>query len=61
MTKKIRITVEVTVEYTPTKEFYPGCETTEDMLAVDLENANSDPFAFIDTENATWKVTGEVV
>lgn len=60
MTTKIRIKFEVVVEYTANPSNYPeGKRTPEAMLAVDLDNANSDPFMML-TEDADWKITGEL-
>ena len=57
---RIRITFTVTVEYTANPENYPGCSTDEERLAVDLKNAEDDPFMFLG-DDAKWQTVGEVV
>jgi hypothetical protein len=57
---KIRITFNVVVEYEVQPENYPGCTTDAERLAIDLINAEEDPFAMLG-ESATWTTTGEVL
>lgn len=58
---KLRIKFEVVVEYDANPENYPdSARTPEQMLAVDLANADEDPFMMLG-EDADWKITGEVV
>jgi hypothetical protein len=63
MTKpiKLRVTVTAVVEYEANPEHYPGATTPQEMLAIDMEGADNDPYSFISTDSAEWKVTGEVV
>lgn len=59
---KLRIKIEITVEYEPNPEHYAEADRTpEGMLAIDLAGAEADPFSTIDNRNAVWKITGEVV
>lgn len=44
---KIRITFNVVVEYEVHPENYPGCTTDAERLAIDLGNAEDDPFAML--------------
>lgn len=57
---KVRIKFEVTVEYEIIKDSYPAGATDEKCLAIDLANAEEDPFMLI-TDSADWKITGEIV
>ncbi len=64
MTDKTKVKSKVAIErgYEMIPENYPADKRTpEDMLAIDLAVVNEDPFMFIDSENATWNITGEVV
>lgn len=57
---KLRIKFEVVVEYDADPIDYPeGQRTPEAMLAVDVANAEDDPFAVIG-ESTDWKITGEL-
>ncbi len=56
---RIRITMTVVHEYDANPENY-GNQPPEAMLAIDLANANDDPFLFIGDE-AEWSITGEIV
>jgi hypothetical protein len=51
----------IEVEYDVDPKNYEGCSTTEEMLKIDLTNANEDPFLFIDSLEAKWDITGEIV
>lgn len=62
MTDKVRLRIkfEVVTEYDANPEHYPGCNTPEDMLALDLRTVDNDPLMLMqDTDN--WTITGEVV
>lgn len=68
MTTKIKIKFEIAVEYDADPSNYlcasaPTIEqvTPELMLAVDLKNANEDPFLMIDTSTCKWNITGEIL
>ena len=61
-TMKAKITFLVTVEYALNPLHYPNdMQTPEGMLAADLIAANEDPHGFVDTDNAVWTITGELV
>lgn len=60
MTTKNRIVFTVTVEYFVHPENYHGCKTDAERLAVDLKNAEDDPFMFL-SDDAKWEIVGEVV
>jgi len=57
---KARITFTVVTEYEFVPEYYDNCETPEQMLAVDVSNANEDPYLMIG-DDAEWTITGEVL
>ena len=57
---KARITFTVVKEYEFVPKYYEGCETAEQMLAVDMQNANDDPYLTIG-DDPEWTITGEVV
>ena len=57
---KARITFTVVTEYEFIPKHYEGCKTPEQMLAVDLECANKDPYLSIGYD-ADWKITGELI
>lgn len=60
MKTRFKITFTVAIDYEVNPENYPGCDTDEERLAIDLKNAEDDPFMMI-TNDADWKVTGEIV
>lgn len=51
----------VEVEYEPKPVYYPKGSTLEQMLAIDVEGANADPYLTMEDPNAKWTITGEVV
>ena len=58
---KLQIKFTVTVEYEADPDNYPeGSKTPEGMLAIDLVNAEDDPFMMI-TGDADWKITGRIL
>ncbi len=57
---KNRITFTVTVEYVVNPDNYPGCNTDEERLALDVKNAEDDPFLMLG-DDAEWNIVGEVV
>ena len=60
MKTRFKITFTVTIDYEVNPENYPGCSTDEERLALDLKNAEDDPFMMI-ANDADWKLTGEIV
>lgn len=58
---KARLKFVVEVEYEIKPEYYDGCTTPEEMLAVDIEGAKGDPFLTLDNDSAKWTITGEIV
>ena len=60
MKTRFKITFTITIDYEVNPESYPGCDTDEERLAIDLKSAEDDPFMMI-TNDADWKVTGEIV
>ena len=58
---KHRITMTVVVEYEIDPANYPGCTTDEERLAIDLEIAEDDIFAFMDSDKMSFDVTGETL
>ena len=59
--KKIRIVINAVVEYEIDPELYPGCDTEEQMLAIDLVGAKDDPLMVMDDPTAEWTIAGEIV
>lgn len=60
MTKtRIRITFNVVVEYDADPANYPKGSTPQQMLDIDLANAEEDPFLMV--EGGAWTTTGEIV
>lgn len=57
---KNRITFTVTVEYVVNPDNYPGYNTDEERLALDVKNAKNDPFIMLG-DDAEWSIVGEVV
>jgi len=47
------------MEYEANAEHYPEGATPEEMLEVDLANAQEDPFLFLEGDSV-WRITGEV-
>lgn len=58
---KLKITFEVSLEYEADPENYPGCSSPEEMLAVDLANAEDDPFLMLGDSRPVWKIAGAVI
>lgn len=58
---KIKIKMLVEVEYDVVPTHYPVGSTIDDMIAIDVENANFDPDIFICREDAVFTITGEAV
>jgi len=61
---KFKITFITTIEYEAgSPENYPGCNTLEEMLALDIKNGEDDPELFmgIDDVKKEIKVTGEII
>ena len=61
MSTRFKITFIATVEYDVNDQFYPGCSSVEEMLKIDLENANADPFFMLDYDDVEWNITGEIL
>lgn len=57
----LQVTISATCTYKANQDFYPNCKTAEEMLAVDVENADGDPFLFLSGEDLKWSVSGKVV
>lgn len=57
---KNKITFTVVVEYDVNPDNYPAWFTDDQRLAIDLENANEDPFMMLG-DDADWLITGEVI
>ena len=47
-------------EYVVNPDNYPGCNTDEERLALDVKNAKNDPFIMLG-DDAEWSIVGEVV
>jgi len=58
---KARITITTVVEYDFVEDAYEGCTTFEEMLALDLKNAEEDPAAFEDMVGAKTQIKGELI
>ena len=59
---KAKLVFLVEIEYEQSPDNYEKKDRTpEAMLAVDLVGANDDPFLFLDSPNAVWKITGEIL
>lgn len=62
MMTKLKLKFVIEVEYEPRPENYPeNSRTPEGMLAVDLSNANDDPFMTIGDDSSNWVITGEIL
>jgi len=63
--QKIKIILTAEVGYTPNPKFYhrEGNEsppTMEEMLKIDLAQAEDDTLAFLDNDNVKWSIIGRV-
>lgn len=58
---KARIIIVVEVEYDQNPQYYPAGSTPEQMLELDLQNVNEDPYITMDNNSAKWTITGETV
>lgn len=58
---KAKVSFLVEVEYEINPDHYEEGMSYEEMLAVDLEGANNDPFILIDSSSAKWTITGKLV
>jgi hypothetical protein len=60
--QKGRITITVVIEYDLVPEHYPPEDRTPElMLALDLESAKDDTFAFLMNDNIKWDLKAELV
>jgi len=57
---KVKITFLVVKEYEIKPEYYPGCSTLEEMIAVDVASANDDPYLTIG-DDSNWSISGEII
>lgn len=58
---KAKISILVEVEYELEAENYPAGSSPSDMLAIDLIGANDDPYLTMDSQNAKWTISGELL
>lgn len=56
---KIKIVVEV--EYDQDPQYYPQGSTPEQMLEIDLQGANDDPYLTMELDSAKWTITGKTI
>ena len=61
MSTRFKITFIATVEYDVCDEYYPDCSSVEEMLKIDLKNANDDPLLMLDYGGVKWNITGEIL
>jgi heat shock protein HspQ len=59
MKHEITITATITIDVNPKN--YPDSETPEEMLAVDMEQVDDDPFAYLEGDNVEWSFTGRIL
>jgi hypothetical protein len=59
MKHEITITATITIDVEPKN--YPHSETQEDRLAVDLDQVDGDPFAFLDSQAVVWSFKGRIL
>jgi hypothetical protein len=57
---KARFTFTVIKEYEMKPDYYPDCSTPSEMLKVDIDNANEDPYLFIG-DNCEWEIKAELI
>jgi hypothetical protein len=57
----VRVSITVKVEYDLHPENYPVGSTIDEMIAIDVEAAEQDPYLFMDLEGSTFVVTGGAV
>lgn len=58
---KLRIQLTATLEYEANPTAYPDGSSPEQMLAIDLSNADDDTFMFLDNDDIHWEIKGEVM
>lgn len=58
---KAKISILVEVEYEFQAEHYPEGSSEAEMLAIDLDGANADPYLTMDVQNAKWTISGELL
>ena len=58
---KAKIKFVIEVEYEQNPEHYPEGLSREDKLKLDLEEAKSDPLLLIESLDAEWEITGELL
>lgn len=59
---KFRITITTVVEYEPISHHYNGSsDDPESMLKIDVDSARDDPFLFMEMDEASTEVTGEII
>lgn len=59
--RKAKMTITVEVEYDIDPEHYPGVTDPMQMLKVDINGAEEDPYMWLDRTNATWTIKGELI
>ena len=58
---RVKYTIIFEKEFDLIPEFYPGVETTHEMIDIDIQGIKDDPIMFIDDDNVKMTVKAEVV
>lgn len=58
---KAKITIQVEVEFNMVPKHYQTGSTSQQMLEQDLKSVKEDPYILMDSENAKWNITGELI
>lgn len=59
--KKIRVVTMLVQEFEPNPSWYLKGTSIEDMLQIEMENAQNDPIEYYYAGNPTIEVKGEIV
>lgn len=57
---KVRVIIEVVLEYELIPEHYPEGSTPQQMLDIDLTMINEDPYSMLDSAKE-WRISGNVI
>lgn len=59
--QKAVLKFEIEVPYEIDPRNYPEGSSTSEMLSMDIEAANEDPFLFLESPNTVWKIGGHLL
>ena len=61
MLQKAKLTIMVEVEFDLDPQNYPGLTDPLQMLKVDINGAEEDPYMWLGGDHAQWTIKGELI